>query len=300
MAQGMIFDIKRFALHDGPGIRTTVFLKGCPLSCIWCHNPESISPHIQLMFNAEKCLGCGGCEKSCGKAALRFADGRPAADIALCDGCGACAENCPSGALEVSGVSTDTAAVMDTVARDKIFYSTSGGGMTISGGEPLFQPEFTLSLLRSAAADHISTALDTSGYAPEHIIKSTVPYTDIYLYDIKTPSKETHRRYTGVDNDIILSNLKYLAKTGKEIIIRFPLIRGVNDDEHSLTALKNIMDGNGLTKINVLPFHRLGYNKYIKLGMKTEMPREQAFSETELSETCSVFSDGGIECSIGG
>ena len=240
---GIVTDFKRFAVHDGDGIRTTVFLKGCPLRCVWCHNPESISPKPELAFYAEKCTGCGECMRVCPNGAHIFeAADTPDSyihklDRTKCAACGKCAEVCVSGALKLCGRRMSVDEVMKIVAEDRIFYETSGGGMTLSGGEPTLQPEFALALLRAAKADGISTALDTCGFAKREVYESLLPYTDIFLYDIKHITDEGHIRCTGRSNRLILENLRFLSDAGAKIEIRIPLVPGYNDDAETLDGI---------------------------------------------------------------
>ncbi len=263
----MIFDIKRFAIHDGPGIRTTVFLKGCPLRCLWCHNPEGISRRPQLVFTPQRCIGCGRCLDLCPQGVHRFIDGRHLIEWERCLGCGACVEECYSEALRIAGREVSVEEVMDEVLSDRPFYETSGGGMTLSGGEPLAQPRFALALLQAAKEKGIHTALDTSGFAPWEHLEELLPYTDLVLYDLKHMDEERHMTLTGVSNGRILENLRRLDDIGKRIWVRIPLVPGYNDEDSNYHALGRFLSGlKNVEKIQILTYHKLAESKYESIG----------------------------------
>lgn len=259
---GMIFDIKKFAINDGPGIRTAVFLKGCPLRCVWCHNPESQSPLPELSLSPEKCIGCGWCTSVCPNGL----------DRALCTGCGKCVEKCYAGAREIIGRRMTVEDVLAEVLKDRIFYENSGGGMTVSGGEPLFQPEFTTALLEAAKKENIHNCLDTSGFAQWTKIEKMLPFVDIFLYDLKETDPERHIEYTGVPLEPILGNLREIDRRGGVTILRCPIVPGLNDRlEHAdgIAAVANSL--RHLHEINLMPYHPLGESKRTRLG-KTSVP----------------------------
>lgn len=269
MAQGRIFDIQRYSVHDGPGIRTTVFLKGCPLRCKWCHNPEGISRDLHLSFTANRCILCGDCSRACpnGVHALNATNGH----VLLregCQVCGKCAAQCPAKALEVVGRDVPVETVLADVLRDRRFYESSGGGMTVSGGEPLLQVEFTEALLSAAKAAGLHTAIETCGYAQFERLERVMPYVDLFLYDIKETDDPRHREFTGVPNVPILANLKRLHDSGARILVRLPTIPGLNDrPEHFESVARLAVSLPRLAGVEVMPYHRLGTTKRERMGL---------------------------------
>ncbi|HID06022.1 MAG TPA: glycyl-radical enzyme activating protein [Armatimonadetes bacterium] len=267
LVMGCIFDIKRFAIHDGPGIRTTVFLKGCPLQCLWCHNPESISPHREMLFTPERCIICGACENVCPTGAHRFEDNQHIYERERCVVCGRCADVCHARALEIVGRNVTVADVMSEVEQDIPFYETSDGGLTISGGEPLMQLKFTEALLRVAKQRGLHTCLDTSGYADWNAFERILPLVDLFLYDIKFINDDQHRKWTGVSNARILQNLRQLVNAGANVTLRCPIIPTINDsNEHFRDLAELINELNAPLKCELLPYHRMAVPKYKRLG----------------------------------
>ena len=268
-----IFDIMRYSIKDGPGIRTTVFLKGCPLDCWWCHNPEGQAYNPELMFWEDRCVGCGGCLKTCPAGAVVAADGvagsgMPHTVKEKCTLCGKCVEACYSGARVMVGRSMSPDELLSEISRDVVFYDQSGGGVTFSGGEPLAQPCFLAEMLHRCKEAGISTAVDTSGYCDRDILLDISRDADLFLYDIKLMDSARHRQYTGVSNEVILENLKSLSERHGNIVVRIPLIPGINDDEKNmaetglfLSSLQNIAG------VAVLPYHRTGAGKYARLHL---------------------------------
>lgn len=260
--KGRIFDIQRFSIHDGPGIRTAVFLKGCPMDCLWCHNPEGIAAGKDILFSPEKCIGCGYCLRVCGHKAHKLIDGRHVLDRSLCKSCGACARECYSGAIEAAGREVEVGEVINVVMRDRPFYDTTGGGMTLSGGEPLAQADFCEALLREAGARGLHRCVETSGYADFTVIERMRGLTDLFLYDIKDSDDKRHRQLTGVSNGPILDNLKRLHALGARIVLRLPLIPGQNvRDGHFEAVAALVKSLPGLCGVEMLPYHRLGVSK---------------------------------------
>lgn len=262
---GTIYNIQRFSLHDGPGIRTTVFLKGCPLRCAWCHNPESQGAKPQLSFFAQRCLGCGACGVVCAVHAL--GDGHRV-DYAACRACGMCVDRCASGALEILGREAATPEILQEVLKDEVFYRTSGGGVTLSGGEPLMQADFAAAVLRAAREAGIHTAVETCGHAPWPAVEKLLPWTNLFLYDVKQMDSDLHRQYTGVDNRLILANLEKLCRLGANVVVRTPVIPGYNDGAENFLALAAFLHAlSHPVPVEILPYNDLAGSKYPRLGM---------------------------------
>lgn len=269
---GTIFDIKRFAIHDGPGIRTTVFLKGCLLRCLWCHNPESQKIEHEILFIPDKCIGCGWCFKNCPKHAHKMEDGKHVLHREECIRCGVCAEKCYAGAIEVIGREATVGQVIEEVLMDKPFYDNSGGGMTVSGGEPMFQPEFTAALLSEAKKHGLHTCLDTCGFAAWKYYAAVMDNVDLFLFDLKETDPEKHQETTGVLLEPILETLKRLDDAGKQIYLRCPLIPGFNDrDEHIKKIAEIAISLKNLLEIDLISYHPLGQAKLEHIGMKDKL-----------------------------
>lgn len=269
--QGRIFEIKRFAVHDGDGIRTTVFLKGCPLKCVWCHNPEGIAALPQLAYYADKCIGCGSCTAVCPQAAHYMTDTGHVFDRSACIACGRCVELCVGDALNLYGKTMSVEQLLPLLLEDRMFYEQSGGGVTVSGGECLVQADFCADLLKALKQNGIHTAVDTCGFVPRVSIDKVLPYTDVFLYDLKAIDEAVHVRCTGQPNGQILDNLRYIDACGKPIEIRIPYVPDFNDGEIPamaafLATLKNV------TAVKVLPYHNYAGSKYAALDMPNTLP----------------------------
>ena len=290
----MVFDIRRFSIHDGPGIRTTVFLKGCPLRCWWCHNPEGLSAAPEVIWRAERCTGCGTCIETCPEAALAWDGDGPILDVARCTLCGECAEVCYAEAREVLGHTMTVEQVLAAVERDRPFYEQSGGGVTFSGGEPLAQPAFLADALHACRLRDLHTTLDTSGYASWAVLDRIRHDVDLFLYDLKLTDDDRHRETTGVSNAVILENLGRLAAAGHAIVLRLPLIPGVNDDEGNLRDTAALAAMWGLTRIEVLPYHRLGSDKYARLGRCSSLPETTPPSDRRVEGVAATLSGLGL------
>ena len=269
---GNIFDIQRFSVHDGPGIRTTVFQKGCPLKCIWCHNPESQKVTPSLAYYPKSCIGCGECVKVCPNACHKIDGEIHIFDRSACTECGKCAEACITDALTLFGRRASVCEIMDEVRRDKSFYDNSGGGLTVSGGEPLLQGEFLIELLRSAKNEGIATAIETSGFGKKEILLGAAEHTDVFLFDIKETDDTRHCELTGVKFTPILENLKLLDSVGANIVLRCPLIPGVNTRDEHLSAIADLaVSLSSVKEVNVMAYHTLGNGKYDALDMENKM-----------------------------
>ncbi len=264
---GLIFDIQRTSMHDGPGIRTTVFFKGCPLQCLWCHNPESRSTQPQVLFNWEKCVHCFFCVEACEHGAQQIEAGRHVMAHALCVACGTCSQSCMHDALKIIGEEWAVGGVMAEVERDRAFYENSGGGITLSGGEPMGQFDFAVEILRTCRARGIHTCLETSGFAPWRKYQEILPLVDLFLFDYKVTEPDSHRDLVGVPNELILANLDHLYRAGVAIILRCPLIPGVNDTPAHLEGIVKIAEKYpDLHGIEIMAYHDLGRDKGLRLG----------------------------------
>lgn len=300
-AEPTIFAIKRYAIHDGPNIRTTVFFKGCPLSCWWCHNPEGMSSAIEIISVADECVGCGYCADQCPQQALTLSPAGPERDLANCTVCGNCIEICPALAHIATGWTTSTASVMTEIEKDLPFYDHSGGGVTFSGGEPLMQPAFLLDLLKECGRLDIHRAVDTSGYAGTGILMEIARHTDTFLFDLKMMDSDRHRLYTGVGNELILTNLTALARAGYQIRVRMPLIPGINDDEENIIRTGTFMMGlPDVTEIDILPYHRSATSKYKKLSLIYPGTSFPVISEEKIQQTGKILEQIGLKVRRGG
>ena len=255
MVTALIFDIERNSFVDGPGIRTTIFFKGCNLKCAWCHNPESQDFKPQMMFYKDKCNGCGKCKHICPY------------NLEKCDLCGKCTFYCPVDARKICGKEYTVDEVFTEIIKDKSYYDNSGGGVTFSGGECMLQIDFLLEILKKCKENGIHTAVDTAGHIPFESFKKILPYTDLFLYDIKIFDTQKHKQYVGVGNELILENLKKLFKANAKIWIRIPIIPDVNDSIEEMQLIRDFLDKNGKPeKIELLPYHAMGENKYSAIG----------------------------------
>lgn len=298
----MIFDVRRYSINDGPGIRVTVFFKGCPLHCAWCHNPESISTQVQKMYNADKCIGCRSCVEVCPENACTLTPDGIVTDRDLCTGCGRCADICPTKATEMSGRVATVDEIIEIVEKERVFFDQSGGGVTFSGGEPLLQPEFLIALLDECGSRSIHRAVDTTGFAKTETLLEVAKRTDHFLYDLKMMDSERHRRWTGVGNEKILANLEILAATGADINIRIPLVKGVNDDMENIdrTAVFVASLPGAKKRVNILPYHNIMVSKHLKLGSIFNADSMAEPDEKELQNIVAGFARHGLVALIGG
>jgi pyruvate formate lyase activating enzyme len=298
---GVIFDIKKYAIHDGPGIRTTVFFKGCPLACRWCHNPEGMSAAIQRIYRKDRCIGCGECIERCPRQAIHATAEGVLVDLSKCDFCRSCANNCPSEAVEFVGCSVTVADVVRQIEKDIVFYDESKGGVTFSGGEPLMQPEFLLELLDACGELNLHRTVDTSGWADETLLLKVARKTDLFLYDLKCMDAEKHRTYTGVSNEKILANLMRLAQSDARIQVRLPVIPGINSDAENIDQTADFLHSLGsIERISLLPFHNSARAKYSRLGMSWNVPPLEPLSAELLQSIAARLKKFGLKVFLGG
>ena len=302
MSEPLIFDNKRYAINDGPGIRVVIFFKGCNLHCAWCHNPEGISGKPEKMYTPDKCIKCGTCVAVCTEAAITLSNNGITTDDALCTMCGKCAEVCPTKAIGMSGKQMSVAEIMAIVENERIFFDQSGGGVTFSGGEPLLHAELLMELLDECGKRGIHRAVDTAGHVGSEILLDVARRTDLFLYDLKLMDSDLHEQWTGVKNERILSNLSMLAASGAKIIVRIPLVAGVNDHKGNIRQTAEFLSTLPGEKVEVhlLPYHAIARHKYAKLG------KHETFNELEepgaesLQNVIGWFAEYGIRSQVGG
>lgn len=296
--KGMIFDIKKYSINDGPGIRTTVFFQGCPLACQWCHNPESQSLKTVLFHRQNRCVLCGECVDVCSQHAIAI-NGNATTDRSLCQVCGACADVCYNGARVLSGYEASVKQVMSEVLRDRSFYEGSAGGVTFSGGEPLLQPRFLLNLLIACRSQDLHTVVDTSGYANWEVLNSIQEYVHLFLFDLKMMDEDRHFQYTGVSNRLILQNLIQLANAGSAITIRIPLIPGINDDEENLQASADFIHAlPNIAGIELMGYHDMAAAKYQSLGFEYPLKEIRMPSKNQLQQCARLLVKSGVNVKI--
>lgn len=292
---GVVFNIQKFSVNDGPGIRTVVFLKGCPLRCRWCSNPESQLCRVQILWDQKKCLGCGHCAAVCPHEAIKLADGVVLIDSNACAGCRKCVPECPGHALKAEGERKSVEEVMRVVMQDLPFYEESGGGITLSGGEMLAQPDFAAELLRAAKEEGLNTCCETTGFAPKETFLKVIQNIDYLLFDMKHWDPVRHREGTGVTNDLPLQNMKLAIELGKEVLPRIPVIPGYNDSLEDAEGLALRLQEVGADRCQLLPFHQFGENKYHMLGRKYEYEDTPALHREDLQEYLQIFPEHGID-----
>ena len=298
---GKIFDIKRYAIHDGPGIRTTVFLKGCPLFCRWCHNPEGLGNAPKIIYEFSRCIGCGDCLEACREAAISATPTGMSTDRQRCKGCGLCVDACPGGARELTERTVTVGQLVEIIKQDILFYDESGGGVTFSGGEPLLQADFLIEVLNACGRYEIHRVVDTSGYTSRSTIEAVARQTDLFLFDLKLIDSKRHQQFTGVSNKTILDNLTFLHHLGAKITIRIPLIPGVNDDEENLSQISGFLYPlKGIRDVHILPYHDFQKNKYSKLGLTYSADHIVTPTPERVSISIKQFEEKGFQVSLGG
>lgn len=298
----LIFDIKRYSINDGPGIRATIFFKGCPLRCAWCHNPESQEVKVQKLYTASKCIGASDCIEICPNNALTLTSEGIVTDFQACNLCGKCADVCPTRAIEMSGKLYSTGHLMQIIERERVHFEHSDGGVTFSGGEPLMFPKFLIEMLKACKEKGLHTAVDTCGYASEKVILEVAEYTDLFLFDLKMMDTKSHKKYTGVSNILILSNLKVLSQSGFNINIRIPLIGNVNTSIKQINDMVDFISSlpGKKPEVNILPYHRIAIGKYTKLGLKYQENEMAEPTKSELAKAVEIFEKAGIKVETGG
>lgn len=297
--EGLVFNVMRFAVHDGPGIRTTVFLKGCPLACRWCHNPESQSPRPEVVYSEQRCLRCGACVAACPNHALSL-DESVHVDADRCRVCGTCVDCCFAEARQRAGALTTVSDLLKKVERDRIFYEESGGGVTLSGGEPLQQSAFAEQFLAAARERGIHTALDTCGYASPAAFQRVTRHVDLFLFDLKVLDSQRHRELTGAPNQPILENLRWLAGQNKPVILRIPVIPCCTDSSANLDAIADLARSLHLPRIDLLPYHRIAADKYRRLHLENRMGAASPPPAERMQAIADNFARKGFSVRIGG
>ncbi len=298
--KGIIFNIQRYSLHDGPGIRTTVFLKGCPLKCIWCQNPEGISREPLLIRHRQKCISCYSCYEHCPRGAVKKGPAGPLLDQSHCCNCMSCSDYCPAGAIEKAGREIETEELFAGLLKDRIIFEESGGGVTFSGGEPLFQPDFLFEMLLLLKKSGINTAIETCGYSSWQTLEQAAKLTNLVIYDLKLIDSERYMEFTGISGARILENLKMLTDFCVAIQVRMFLIKGINDDVQSLAKAAAYLQGMGINTVELIPYHSFGEAKYEKIGKDYKLKGLPDYNEYDLHLVRKILNDAGIVAHCGG
>ncbi len=300
MLTATLFNIQKFSVHDGPGIRTTFFFKGCPLRCAWCHNPESLAVKPELLHNQEKCTGCGECASNCDDASITFESGKITIDNKQFNGDEDILDECLQNALSIAGTTYTLDQLLKEALKDQVFYEESGGGVTLSGGECLMQIDFVESFLKRLKDKKIHTTVDTCGHVPQEYFERILPYVDLFLYDLKHTDIEGHKEFTNVDNKLIVDNLKYLSAQNARIFLRLPIIVGVNATNEHIHQIIDLLDDIKVDQINLLPYHSIGEGKYDRLNLAYDKEAFSAPSDEQLNKFKSIFTSKNLDIVIGG
>lgn len=297
----MLFDVRRFSVNDGPGIRTTVFFKGCPLKCVWCHNPEGLDSEPEFFWDERRCLGSTHqCTVVCPKNVLEGKTGSWKLDDGTCDSCGECERHCPTGAFQIIGSRMSIDGLVELILKDRVFYENSGGGVTFSGGEPFMQPEFLGEVLSRCKSFSLHTAVDTSGYAPWDVIGPLLADIDLFLYDLKLMDDAEHRKFTGVSNRMVLENLKKIVHAEKAVQVRIPLIPGITDSDTNIFSMAEFLGTiPALRQVSLLNFHKGGGQKYRRKGLTYAMSGARPLTDEQIGRIRTVFEKRGLNVSVG-
>ena len=294
----MITNIQKYSIHDGDGIRTTVFFKGCPLSCEWCHNPETQNYNKEIQYDREKCVGCGRCVKACRQEAITFSDGKVNTDRKKCTLCGRCTEVCLQGLRTIVGQEYTVNELVKLLEKDEMFYEQSGGGVTLSGGEVMtMDMDYITALVKKLHHDGVSVTIDTCGHAPYENFERILPYVDVFLYDVKLMNNEKHRKYIGADNNLIYDNLIKLSRDGAKLYIRIPTIREVNGNLDDMQLAIDFLKDNNIhpLQVNLLPYHNTGSSKYPKLDLQYKGENLHAPTDAEMQSFIELFKNAGFQ-----
>jgi pyruvate formate lyase activating enzyme len=296
MITGTVFDIRKYSIHDGPGIRTAVFFKGCPLGCRWCHNPEGRSYHRELILHSARCILCDDCLNVCPNGAISRKDDAIHINRIRCKSSGECTLVCSAEALQMVGREMNVQQVMKEIESDRVFYEQSGGGVTFTGGEPLSQPRFLVELLSACQTNGLHTSLDTSGFCSWRVLDEVRSFVDLFLYDLKLMDETRHRHWTGVSNKSILTNLRRLSGAGHKIIIRIPLVPGINNDEENLQQTATFLSTLGhVPQVELLPYHNIAEAKYAGLGMSYDMDKIHPLSNDQMHAFVDLMTSFGLQ-----
>lgn len=300
MLTATLFNIQKFSVHDGPGIRTTFFFKGCPMRCAWCHNPESLAVKAELLLNREKCTRCGDCASNCKDGSITMVGGEVVINNKLFDGNDDILDECLQNALSIAGTTYTLDQAVKEALKDQVFYEESGGGVTLSGGECLMQIDFVEAFLKRLKEKNIHTTIDTCGHVPTEYFERILPYVDLFLYDLKHTDIEGHKEFTNVDNQLILTNLKFLSQQGAPLHLRLPIIVGVNATNTHIEQVATLLNDIKVTQINLLPYHSIGQGKYDRLNLAYDKEAFAAPSDEQLNKFKALFISKNLSVVIGG